>query len=334
MVRAFLEPSDFYPIVAKLVPFCYGLALFIQSALDYEICSPTASAYALIASTWLRALAYNHYQLKIHCWFHYVLESLSMLFSITFIIWGFIEYNSSKISICTLTIKNAIFQLGIVFSIILVTWLTFSIYRIYDWAQTDKSIRSKFTAKKAELYEAAVRFIALAFFIVLFGIIADTSNEHINHLWMSTLVLGTIFIQMCVTVMFWRFDTIIQVISEYILFADVFVWFCFGWHSYNIKDYSSNHSVNSSLGVLVTLAFIILLWLASLIDRTIVFHKEYKVESKAHYSKDLKQRIIANENSTFTDYNGATFFPHVTNVVDNAIHNPSNSNHHKAHHSK
>jgi len=313
MVRNVLEPSDLPPVLALCVPFFYGLYLFIESAGNYRACSNATSSYAIFTSTWIMGLAFSHYQLRIHCWFHFTLECLEMIIMIGTIIWGFIQYTAISSSNCNSNaVSTSVVQLIILSLFIVITWSIFSGIRIFLWSKSKEGDRTKFTLTKQEISECVVRITALAIFIILFAIAIDTDGVYINSLWLCSGVIGTLLIEMSIKIIFWRFDTIIQVIKECVFITYIFIWFCYGWNSYQTRSVGGvdNNSVKSSLAILVLLTLILVVWVVSLILRVINFNRDYKKSDYKQLNTEEKTKEKLKEDK-FTDYNLSYFLPSV-----------------------
>lgn len=318
MVRAFIVPSDFFNILIRLFIFFYGLATLIQIVLDYLKCTPATSAYNITSASFIISLAFIHYVWHIHCWFHFMLEAIQIVMILAFAIWGFIQFSAITVDNCSTRVRSVTIQLLSIQMVLFVFWLLTGAFRIFQWSKIKDIAKAKFTLNVAEINECMVRVGFLTVLLIIFGLVANTNGSNINDLWLSSLVLGTLFIQCSVTIILWRFDTIIQVVLECMLYVWVFIWMCLGWDSYRQANTPNNDSKVSSAVMLTTITVIMILWFYSLYLRINNFNKEYKEGySKVNQlSVQEKEAEIEQENSSYTDYKFGFFFPPTTKSDD------------------
>ena len=153
-------------------------------------------------------------------------------------------------------------------------------------------------------------------FIILFALVAKTSNSTADDLWFGALVVIGTLIELTLSTVFWKFDFWIQPILEGVFICWITVWLSIGWDSFRRSGQLNSTEVQAAGFALGTSGLFLILWIISYIMRTINYAYKFKeIMQGKKIAKEHEDSTNTNQTNTFM-YGMSYFFPKFSNDID------------------
>lgn len=272
------------PHILRLLPFVYGLYTIVYIANNYQDCDENTSAFNVTFCTWIFTLSFVHFNISIQSWFQMIIECFRMMVVAAFTIWGFVRYDKYTNDDCDSVMRDKTLELSIIGLIIVLAWIIWFMIRFFFWFKDHAGTPFKFNV--SEWNELVIRLIIFSCFVVLFSIVAASSDTDVSELWFTALILSTTMIELSVSTFFWKYETFIQPIIEGIFLLWIFVWCCIGWNSYRTvsSDIQTDTTGNTGAFILAFDSALVILWIISYGFRFSKFVRDYQ-----HFIKTNQQ---------------------------------------------